>query len=503
MSAINELRANFNRKLSAIQTTFTTLLFTIFLILFIIAAIALILASVLTTRANGNSICENCDGIVSKVLTDNQTLSPIINQTLKFNGICGLQSFINSIDNITFKNLGQLSPYIVGKDNCSQFKTPQAAYLQVILDGKGGSQGNGAVILIKPGIYDFGNIQFPITQSVISFQAISPGTVIFSSTGLNGGLYIKIPVNLLENIVFSGITFGLENDPNGFLINNTAGELILSQCYSQNSNFRIFLGGEDLTIFSILNSQLKTFPPNDFITTTTQFVEIFIGSTEIIQVHSISDGFSQGGHIINMQNGADQVRLYNLIIISNLYDGIILGPLTNNTYSVQNFIDVQNMNLLMFDQNFGHFLNQEGPINLDLQSVNFELQGPLIFQNSNTTSGENHNILISNSQITTLNATIKYNISTALSIGINNFKIVNSFLDVTVGTFIINIPNANGTDLLNVTVSNLLITTQALPLGDYAVGPGPFFATINIANSATTNGATNANGFTVNHLTNI
>lgn len=495
---ITELKATFNRKLSAIQTTMTTLLFTMFLILFIIAAIGLILASVLTTRANGNSICENCDGIVSTVFTDNQTLSPIKNQSLKFNGICGLKSFINSIDNITFTNLGQITPYIVGQDNCSQFKTPQAAYLQTILDGQ-----TNAIILIKPGTYDFENVQFPIKQIGTTLKAISPGTVIFSATGLNGGILVQTTVDLLNNVLFSGITFGLENDANGFLINNTAGELVLSECSSSNSNLRILLGGVDLSILSIINCIFKAFPPNDFITTTTQFVEIFIDNTQFIQVNSISANFSQGGHIINIQNGVDEVRLYNVIVVSMLYDGIILGPLSGLTYSVSNIIQVQNMNILMFGStNFPHFLQQHGPVTLELQSVDFNLIGPLVFQALNTTSGEMHNLLISNSQITSNNATIK-NDPSVISIGINNIKIINSFLNVAVGSLIINIPNAFGSDTLNVTVSNLLITTQAPALGDYALGPGPFFATINIANSATTNGATNANGFTVNHLTNI
>src|SRR5690606_11573948 len=103
---------------------------TIALFFFIAGALGLtgvILSGLLFGASKGNTICENCDGIVSEVVTNNQTLSPIFNQTLSFQGISGIRTSIDSNGHIIIDNLRDITPYVVGQDNSYEFQTPQEA----------------------------------------------------------------------------------------------------------------------------------------------------------------------------------------------------------------------------------------------------------------------------------------------------------------------------------------------------------------------------------------
>src|ERR1041385_2975935 len=86
-----------------------------------------------TTCTDCNSTCTGCmelctnqSGKIDIIYTDNSTL--VTNGSLGITGVCGIETFIDSMGNVSITNLRELSPYIVGQDSCSFFATPQEAY---------------------------------------------------------------------------------------------------------------------------------------------------------------------------------------------------------------------------------------------------------------------------------------------------------------------------------------------------------------------------------------
>lgn len=498
MDDLTRLKNRINKKLYETQFSIYSVLFFAFILALLVALAAVIISSVTWTKTTGNAtICENCDGIVGTVSTDNGILIPIIDQTLKFRGVSGIKTSIRGIDNITWDNLRDITPYTVDSNGGSEFLTPQEAYNQAVADGRGGT-GLPAVIIIAPGTYDFGDTQFPITQPGISWVSLPAvpgvsGGVVFTASGLNGGIYVNIAFDAFTNMIFQGITFGGINDENGFLLNVTGGQTVLVSCGSLNSNFRIYLGGEDFVVFSAFESTFKTLPPNDFITSLSEFVYITMESCNFIQLYTGgSPVVTQGGHIFNFEQGIGQVTLIDHLFLISHYLGVISGPNTTNNA----FISVYGtrVNTSFTDPLYPYFMKINGKCTIEITRNHLSLQGPLIYIPLDLISGDGIDILLANSVITSRNTTIKSE-STVTTIGNINMKIVNSYLVVAIDDYIIDIQNANLGDTLAVLLAGTTLTTQAPALGDYAIGPGAAFATITVGGSFSTNGATTANNF--------
>ena len=467
----------------------------LFLLAFAIALAALVLSSLLWTRQIGNAttVCDGCPGIIDFILTDNSTLSPIINQTLKFNGECGLQTFINALDNITIIDFRSLSQYIVGQDNCSEFTTPQDAYDQAILDGKGGDSGQGAIIIIKPGNYDFSGTQFPVLQTGITFYGLPGGSVFFSSTDTTSGIYINTSPDALTSVVFNGISFGAINDTNGFILNISSGKTIIDTCYCMDSNFRIYLGTENATTLESTNSIFKPLPPNDFITGVGSDIDI---TFENVKLDNQVVG-TQGGHIFNLANGFNELNLLKIYFIFKFYNGTVLGPLSNPPYTTVNLIFMRGSSIEgLFSGVINYFALQSGSLIYDIGGSIMSFQGPFIAQlTDSTTPGDFISIKLFACDVETANSTIEYSDSVTV-IGTVLIQIINDFLVVTNDDDIIYIPGATAGDVLEILLTGTTLRTASAPGGTYITGPNPALAFLSLASSVSINGATTANGVT-------
>jgi hypothetical protein len=441
----------------------------------------------------------NTTNNITKTIETNNGLGDIPNP-LKILGISGITTFFDGIS-VKINNLRDLTPYTVGPEGEYQYATPQEAYNAAIADGRGDDF--PAVIIISPGTYSFGNNQFPIIQTGISWVALPAvpgvsGGVIFTATGSNGGIHVETTFDAFRIMIFQGITFGGVNDATGFLLNVTGGQIALSQCGSLNSNFRIVLGSDlSFVVFAAFQSTFKTLPPNDFITTISEFVQIIIESCNIIQVYTGGDPVpTQGGHVFNLQNGVGQVTLLNSLILLNYYDGFINGPNTTNGA----FISMYGSRAIFFESFYPYFMKINGKCSLEISRNNMNIQGPLIYIPQDLISGNGVSIIISTNDIASKNTTIKTD-STVTTIGNIDIKILNSRLVVGSDDYIIDIPNANIGDTLNVLLTQSTITTQSTFPPNYANGPGFGTATITVGGSYSTNSATTANGFTYIPLT--
>lgn len=490
------LKNYINKRLDAQNLTLYSVIITAFLIGFLVALAAVIMSSVILTMINGNAtICDNCDGIVSIVSTDNGTLSPIFNQTLKFRGISGIVTEILGSDNITINNLRDLTAYTVSPDGGSEFLTPQAAYNQAVLDGKNSSF--PAVIIIAPGSYDFGTTQFPITTSGIAWVASpgvtgSSGIVIFTSSSTSGGIMISFPFDplLSTTILFKGITFGALNDNNGFLINHTQGYIDLVECGCINSNFRIVAGGAGLTTFSYISSSLSYYQPlapSDFITTVDTNVAIIL---QYVNIFQFSTSSTTGGSLLNALSGLQQIRFISCFILYTHYDEIIQGALSGNFGGLiqfeNSYIEGGGAN-----QNTVFYL-QGGAMVMQISSSSITVQGSLVLQTQESLPNEQHDITIKNSYIITNNSTVYYNASLTTT-GNINCQFINCYLEVDNDQYIINIQSATAPDTLNFVLSQTLIKTAGGPGTDFALGPGPLLATIQVGSSNCLNGCTTVN----------
>jgi len=501
-NGLARLNNKFNKKLSDVQISLWAMLIFSFLILLALALIGIILSSVLWTETSGNAtICNNCPGIVNFVFTDNGTLSPIQNQSLKFNGKSGIKVTLELPDIITIDNLRDLTNYTVDCNGGSEFLTPQEAYHKALLDGKGGNNGEfEAIIIISPCRYDFGTTQFEINTSNIIWSSLSTFTgltngVIFTSSGPSGGIHVSLPVDSNQFMIFQGISFGDVGDStNGFVLNVTKGQCVMSECGCADTNFRIFLGGEGITFLSSYDSSFRPLPPNDFITTIDSNTLIIFHDTQIIQVGT----GSPGGSIFNYNNGITQSRMFNLFILfdayTNVYNGPIAGAIGEGTIQVERATIIANDIGL-----FPYFIKQNGPFNLEIFGSTMTLQGPLVYQNTDSTSGDVHNVILANSYITSKNTTFFIE-PTVSVIGQNNYEISNSRLTVTVDLYFINIVSASGTDTLIVILVGTTTKTTQAPLGVSAVGV-PAFSTFTTGGSFSLNGANAISGFVYIPLT--
>lgn len=494
-------------KLNDFRVTYSTILVIVFISCLAVGVTGLVLSSLLFSKisTNNSTICDNCNGIISTVYTDDGVLSPVVDQSLKLFGISGIKTSISGIDEITVNNLRDLTPYTVNADGGSEYLTPQEAYLAAVADGKGGI-GLPAVIIISPGTYDFGDTQFEINQPGISWVALPslPGIsagVVFTASGPNGGLLVSIPFDPIKLAIFQGITFGETNSDIGFLINNTQGQCALVSCGSLNSNFRIIMGGNSsYTVMSILSSTFKTIPNNDFITTVDPFTILILEGCNIFQLITGAIPIFPGGHVFNFQNGVLLVRIFNTFIHIDHYDGVFKGPLSGVTND--GLIEFQRSTVLVAGSLTPYFFKQSGHMNLRVSSSILDIYGPLIYQNEDCLSGETHLLFFAENKLTSNNASILIE-SNVTVIGNNDYQLYNSFINVLIDPYIINIPTATGSDTVDVILAGTTIKTTAAPFGDYALGPGLLFGNIRVGGSFCINGATTANAFTYIPLTPI
>jgi hypothetical protein len=396
--------------------------------------------------------------------------------------------------NITMTNKRELSPYIVGPDECSEFTTPQAAYNQAVLDGKGGPNGPGAIILIKPGNYDFGNTLFQVLQTGITFFGLEKGKVIFSATSQTGGIYINTLLDKNNFVQFDGITYGDSGSVNGFLLNITSGYTIIQNSYCFNSNFRILVGAEDGVSVTIRNSELKPLPPNDFLTGILSNVSILIEN-----VNMLIDSGSAGGHIINLSNGFQELTVLKSFIYLNYYNGLLHGPLANilsgpNTfYLLYTFITETVFSITGFDN---YVILQSGNINCILEFNSISLQGFILYQNVNSVTANFHNFLATKNIFETGNSTI---FNAASVIGFNEIDFFDDFMRVSNVNEIIKIPLFTAGDNIIIRLIGTIFTTLAGAGGTYAIGPN-IPSPLYIGNSLSIGQSTVATGFTVIHL---
>jgi hypothetical protein len=500
------IKSFINRKIDAQNITLYSVIVFTFLVAFLAALTAIILSSIIWTEKTGNAtICNSCEGIVTFVSTDNGTLQPIVNQSLKFRGVSGITTSIKGIDNITIDNLRDLTPYTVDINGGSEFLTPQDAYNQAVLDGKNASF--PAVIIIAPGSYDFGTSQFPLTTPGIAWVA-SPGVtgasgiVLFISSSVSGGIMISFPFDpsLSTTILFKGITFGAINDNTGFLINHTQGYLNLVECGCINSNFRIVLGGAGIATFSYFTSTLSYYQPlapSDFITTVSTNVAIILQYDNIFQFNSI---YGTGGSLLNAQLGLQQIRFISCFILYTHYDEIIQGASSGNFGGLiqfeNSYIEGGGVN-----QNTAFYL-QGGAMVMQISSSSITVQGSLILQAQDSLPGEQHVITVKNSNIITNNSTVYYN-SSLTTTGNINCQFLNCYLEVDNTQYIINIQSATTPDTLNFVLSQTLIKTAGSPGSDFAIGPGPLLATIQVGSSNCLNSCTTVNNMNYVTITSI
>lgn len=485
-------------------SSYFTSLLVVFIVCFAIALAALILTGVLYTKSNTSEICQNCLGIVNSVITDNGTLSPIDSQSLTFHGINGIRvGLSNPI--IVIDDKRWVSEYIVRPDGTGEFLTPQEAYNQAVLDGRGSDL--PAVIIIGPGTYDYGNTQFEITTPGISFVALpsvvgSAGTVIFSASGLEGGIHVNISLDLTIGVLFKGITFGDISSEIGFLLNVTDGQCTLFMCGALDTNFRIVTGGGSgpFVIFSAFDCTFQTLPPNDFITTMDTNTVFAIKNTQFIQL-GLGANVSSGGYLFNFANGIGECRIWNSFMVFNYYNGVFQGPLAGTGGGLISVISTQ---IIINDSGnpVACFLRQTGSNNVVIDSCHFSLQGPLIYQTEDSIAGDSHTLQCSNTVISSKNATIA-NEAVVTIIGNNNYQLFNTYMKTNPDPLVINIPSSTIPDVLDVIFTGITVDTTALPLGDYAQGPGALFATIKVGTSTSISGANNAAGFSYTPLTTI
>jgi len=503
-------------RLTTLFGTTWAALATLFGLLLAIALTALILSGILWGKQGCNSpICQDCNsscvncnssciecigtctnttGKIFTIITDNSTFEP--NGTLVFTGTCGIESFIDEDGNISYTNKREVTKYIVGLDNCSQFATPQEAYNQAVLDGTALPGGAGAVILIKPGDYSFGDTEFPIIDVGITFYGLPGGRVIFSSNATTGGISITVPIDMVTSVVFTGITFGQEDSTNGFLLNITSGRVDIYECFCINSNFRMLLGADGETFLVVKQSELNTLPPNDFITAIGSNIEILFQNVNLF----ISQG-SPGGHMITTPLGFNNITLSRCYFYLNYYDGIFKAPLTGGDPTLNLFnlrfstITQSIFSLVDFDN---YIINLNGPLKVEFEFNVFETQGFIIFQNTSSGASDQHYINFISNDVQTGNSTVFLDTD---NIGlVNQYFFVNNYLNsANVGEFF-NCPVADPGNTLQINLLTTTLRSTAGPGGIYAIGPGAGIATINIGNSLHFSQATVASGFTVINL---
>jgi len=488
----------------AFRTSFFLSLIFVFIICFLLGIAALILTGVLYTKTNTGEVCNNCDGIINTIFTDNDTLSPIDSQSLSFHGINGIR--VNMADpTIIVDDKRWLTEYVVRPDGTGEFLHPIDAYNQAVADGRGGI-GTPAIIIIGTGTYDFGDTQFQITVPGISWVAMpaapgASGNVIFTATSSTGGINVDAPLNFTKFVVFQGITFGGVADSIGFLLNHTQGQCQLFSCSSLDSNFRIVTGQEGFfTILGATQCVFQTLPPNDFLKTSGPNGVIVFKDTTLLQL-GFGVPVTVGGYLFNLEEGVSSCQLTNCFVIMGHYYAIFKGPTNGLGFSSGGVIGIRQSEIQLNDGNpTASVLIHTGTFRLTIVSSTFSLQGSLIYQIDESVAGEIKELECIGSFITSKNATIANEASVTI-IGNCNYRFFSTYLKTNPDIYIVNIPTSTNPDTLLVRLTSVTVDTQAVSLSDYALGSGALVSTLEVGNSVSISGANTASGFTYVPLT--
>jgi hypothetical protein len=490
----------------AYKSSFFTSLLVIFVICFGIALAALILTGVLYTKSNSSEICQNCLGIVNTVITDNGTLSPIDSQSLTFHGINGIRIELSN-PTIIVDDKRWITEYVVRSDGTGEFLSPQEAYNQAILDGRGGDD-LPAVILIGPGTYSFGDTQFPITQTGISWVSLpaasgATSNVIFTATSSTGGILVDAVLNFSKFVLFQGITFGGIGDSIGFLLNHTQGQCQLISCASLDSNFRIVTGQEGFfTILGATDCVFQTLPPNDFVKTSGPNGVVVFKGTTLLQL-GFGAPVTVGGYLFNLEEGISSCQLTDCFVIMGHYNAIFKGPTTGLGFTSGGVIGIKECDIQLNDANpTASVIIHTGTFRMTIVSSTFIIQGSLIYQIEDSLAGEIHDLECIGSFITSKNATIANEPIVAI-IGNNNYRFFTTYLKTNPDIYIINLPSSTNPDTLTVRLTSVTVDTQSPSLGAYALGPGALVSNLEVGNSISISGANTATGFTYVPLTSI
>lgn len=446
--------------------------------------------------------------LLQRVVTDGGTLEPLQANRLRLSGLSGIVTGLDEFDDtIKIDNLRDMTPYTVDASGGSEYLTPQEAYAAAVADGMGGTSGKPAVIMIAPGVYDFGDTLFPITRSGIGFRAIGgeaagQAGVIFTASAPTGGIRISIPHSNVLAVIFQGITFGKPSDAvNGFLLTHNSGSCILFRCAVLDSMTRFLVGGAapgDLARFSAVECTLNGLPPHDMITSLDTSAVTFLRFCTIQQTGTGAAPVTNGGFIFNCYAGIHEARFIGCFAKINNYGGLFKGPGPtvvggDASLTVSNSFVLSQGGNPQFDG-----LVISGNLTALLASSQFSLHGSLILhtENSSDTLYNSHSVQLSNSIVQTMHDTVLTG-PNVTRIGIYALLFTNSALG-TKTPLLINVPQAvNGTDVLDVTLVSCSVQTSGAVLSDYVLGPGSApLAILRIGNSCAINGATGVTGFT-------
>lgn len=490
----------------AYRTSIFITLIVVFLICFGLGLAALLMTGVLYTKTNTGEVCSNCDGIVNTIFTDNDTLSPIDSQSLTFHGINGIRvNLANPV--IIVDDKRWLTEYVVRSDGTGEFLHPIDAYNQAILDGRGGD-GLPAVLIIGPGTYSFGDTQFPITQTGISWVSLpaaagATSNVIFTATSSTGGILVDAVLNFTRFVLFQGINFGAIGDSVGFLLNHTQGQCQLISCSSLDSNFRIVTGQAGFfTILGATQCVFQPIPPNDFVKTSGPNAVIVFKDTTILQL-GFGVPVTVGGYLFNLAEGVSSCQLTNCFVIIGHYNAIFNSPVSGLGFSSGGVIGIRESEIQLNDGNPTlSVLIHTGTFRLFIISSTFVIQGSLIYQIEDSVAGEIKDLDCIGSYITSKNATIANEPAVSI-IGNCNYRFFTTYLKTDPDIYIINVAVSTNPDTLLVRLTGVTVDTQAVSLSDYALGPGALVATLEVGNSVSISGANSQTGFSYVPLTAI
>lgn len=381
------------------------------------------------------------------------------------------------------------SLYHVGPD--MKWNSPQKAYYAAVQE----ADPSGSVIMLMPGVYSYGTEQFDITVPNIVFRGASntPNIVIFTADNTNGGIHIDYPVNALNNFVsFEGITFGLPGNSNGFLLNLTGGQVVLSQCAVSDSNFRASVGGNGFSIFASVGSTFNGLPPNSLITTVDSNTVIFLERNHITQLGN-GVPVSPGGYLIDMSNGIGECRTVSNHIVFGAYDAVMKTP--ESGFDGEGQIVLNDDIIIVNDGGSAPLIKQGGgSYTCIIKGAHFYLQGGICSIMSNSSSDESHTISIFSSTISSKN-TLFYSGEDVTILGLNTVLVFNSNLAVENSNLFVNITSMMETDKLELVITGTNLKTQGTYNSVCARGPSNKFATVSVSHSSVIGGGNLFEGF--------
>ena len=469
-------------------------------VLALLAALAaLIVGSVALNRA-----LQGQAGLLQAVVTQDGTVAPLLANKLQLRGTSGLESFVQAPDLVSLDNLRDLTPYTVDAAGGSEYLTPQEAYAAALADGRGGD--NGAVIMIAPGEYAFGDALFEINTSNIVFASLTgaaglAGAVVFSASGPGGGLLINVPPALYGNAIFQGIAFGAPGDATGFLLRLARGSLALMACTTQDSNMRVVAGGAPMgeyVTFSAFLCRFSPLPPADFFTSLDGQVQLFLSSCQWVQL-GFGAPVSAGGALFNLSQGLGEMRVLQSFMVLNHYDAVVAGPLPDVSAGERVAL-FQACNVATLGTNPQlSFVALSGPFSVQIIECAIQVPNAVFYQARDCNAGDDHGVYVVGGGVYSSNATVLYAPGVSV-VGTAQYYFANSLVQSNAPLIFV-IAGATAPDAVGVTLSGCTLRSGGAPLSDYALGPGALLGALNVGSSSSLNGANGQTGFTYNALT--